>query len=178
MPSNNSKYSLEFRDQTAEHVLKSGKSATSMAKDLGIDANTACRWVRDYQKSMAFPVIMKSAGDEGQQIRLFVKRMNLRSLSETKTLKNSSAPRKNKSLTQKRKRQQDNAKKQIEQDALALKVREVFDEHRQVVGYRSMQRLLANKDINLSEYMVRKIMKENGMYPKSYKKFKPMGLKK
>ena len=50
MPSNNSKYSLEFRDQTAEHVLKSGKSATSMAEDLGIDTNTVCRWVRDYRK--------------------------------------------------------------------------------------------------------------------------------
>jgi transposase-like protein len=55
MPSNNSKCSLEFRDQTAEHVLKSGKSATSMAEDLGIDTNTVCRWVRDYRKKHGLP---------------------------------------------------------------------------------------------------------------------------
>ena len=48
MPSNNSKYSQEMREQTARLVIESGKSATSMAEEMGIDTNTVCKWVRDY----------------------------------------------------------------------------------------------------------------------------------
>ena len=33
MPSNNSKYSDEMREQTAKYVLESGKSATSVADE-------------------------------------------------------------------------------------------------------------------------------------------------
>ncbi len=51
MPSNNSKYSEELRTQRAEHILRSGKSATSVAEELGIDTNTVCRWVRDYRRA-------------------------------------------------------------------------------------------------------------------------------
>lgn len=55
MPSNNSKYSPEFREQTARHIIETGKSATSMAEDLNIDINTVCRWVRDYRKKYDLP---------------------------------------------------------------------------------------------------------------------------
>jgi transposase len=55
MPSNNSKYSEEMRTQTAEHILRSGKSATSVAEELGIDTNTVCRWVRDYRRAKGLP---------------------------------------------------------------------------------------------------------------------------
>ena len=51
MASNNSKYSEEMRTQTAEHILRSGKSATSVAEELGIDSNTVCQWVRDYRRA-------------------------------------------------------------------------------------------------------------------------------
>lgn len=37
MPSNNSKYTEEFREQTVRHILETGKSATSMAEEMGID---------------------------------------------------------------------------------------------------------------------------------------------
>lgn len=50
MPSNNSKYTEEMRTQTAEFILNSGKSATSVAEEMGIDTNTVCRWVRDYRR--------------------------------------------------------------------------------------------------------------------------------
>jgi len=40
MPSNNSKYSEELREQTAKHIIETGKSATGMAEELGIDKNT------------------------------------------------------------------------------------------------------------------------------------------
>jgi transposase-like protein len=55
MPSNNSKYSPEFRDQTAKHIIETGKSATSMAEELSIDINTVCRWVREYRKKHGLP---------------------------------------------------------------------------------------------------------------------------
>ena len=37
MPSNNSKYSEEFRNQTAEFIIENNRSATSVAEELGID---------------------------------------------------------------------------------------------------------------------------------------------
>jgi len=55
MPSNNSKYSQEMREQTAKHIITSGKSATNVAEELGIDTNTVCRWVRDYRRNNNMP---------------------------------------------------------------------------------------------------------------------------
>ena len=37
MPSNNSKYTEEFREQIATRILETGQSATSMAEEMGID---------------------------------------------------------------------------------------------------------------------------------------------
>jgi hypothetical protein len=34
MPSNNSKYNMEFRERTCKHILESGKSATSIGEEL------------------------------------------------------------------------------------------------------------------------------------------------
>ena len=42
MPSNNSKYTPQFREETAKYVIESGKSATSVAEEIGIDKNTVC----------------------------------------------------------------------------------------------------------------------------------------
>ena len=50
MPSNNSKYTQGIREQTARYILDSGKSATSISEEMGIDKNTVCRWVRDYRR--------------------------------------------------------------------------------------------------------------------------------
>lgn len=62
MPSNNSKYSEEVRNRTAKHIIESGKSATSISEELGIDKNTVCRWVRDYRKKNKFPSYAESKG--------------------------------------------------------------------------------------------------------------------
>ena len=43
MQRNNSKFSEEMRTQTAEHILRSGKSATRVEEELEIDTNTVCR---------------------------------------------------------------------------------------------------------------------------------------
>jgi len=55
MPSNRTKYAVEFRDQTAKHIIESGISATAMSEEIGIDKNTVCRWVRDYRRKNELP---------------------------------------------------------------------------------------------------------------------------
>ena len=62
MPSNNSKYTEEIRERTARHIVESGKSATSVAEEMGIDTNTVCRWVRDYRRKHHLPSYAESKG--------------------------------------------------------------------------------------------------------------------
>jgi len=62
MPSNNSKYSEEMREQTAAYIIENGKSATSMAEEMGIDTNTVCRWVRDYRRKHDLPTYAEEKG--------------------------------------------------------------------------------------------------------------------
>ena len=62
MPSNNKKYSEEMRAQTARYIIESGKSATSMAEELGIDTNTVCRWGREYRKANNLPTYAQARG--------------------------------------------------------------------------------------------------------------------
>ena len=62
MPSNNSKYSDEMREQTARLVVESGRSATSMAEELGIDKNTVCGWVRAYRRDNKLPTYAQAKG--------------------------------------------------------------------------------------------------------------------
>ena len=45
MPSNNSKYSEEMREETVKYILESGKSVTGVVEEMGIDKNTVCNWV-------------------------------------------------------------------------------------------------------------------------------------
>ncbi len=62
MASNNSKYSEEMREWTARHVIETGKSATGIAEELGIDINTVCRWVRDYRRKYGLPSYAEAKG--------------------------------------------------------------------------------------------------------------------
>ena len=62
MPSNNSKYSNEMREETAKLIINSGKSATSFAEETGIDVNTVCRWVREYRRKHNLPTYAESKG--------------------------------------------------------------------------------------------------------------------
>jgi transposase-like protein len=55
MPSPNTRYSPEVRQQTAEFIISSGKSATSVAEEMDIDNNTVCKWVREYRRSHGMP---------------------------------------------------------------------------------------------------------------------------
>ena len=49
------KYSEEMKLQTVKYVLEGGKSATKASKELGIDTNTVCRWVREYREANQMP---------------------------------------------------------------------------------------------------------------------------
>ena len=62
MPSNNSKYTQEMRDKTARYVLETGKSATSVAEELGINTNTVCKWVREYRRNHKLPSYAEEKG--------------------------------------------------------------------------------------------------------------------
>ena len=43
-------------------ILESGKSATSVAEEMGIDTNTVCKWVRDYRRSNQLPTYHEEKG--------------------------------------------------------------------------------------------------------------------
>lgn len=62
MASNNSKYSQEVREETAKFIIESGKSATSVGAEMGIDKNTVCRWVRDYRRKYNLPSYAEEKG--------------------------------------------------------------------------------------------------------------------
>ena len=62
MPSNNSKYTPEIREQTARYVLENGRSATSVAEEMGIDTNTVCKWVREYRRKNNLPSYAEEKG--------------------------------------------------------------------------------------------------------------------
>lgn len=62
MPSNNSKYTQEVREQTARHIIESGQSATRVAEEIGIDKNTVCRWVREYRRESKLPSYAEEKG--------------------------------------------------------------------------------------------------------------------
>ena len=75
MPSNNSKYSEEMRERTAKFVLETGKSATSVAEEMGIDTNTVCRWVRDYRRKNNLPSYAEEKGIVRRDIAVSDKEM-------------------------------------------------------------------------------------------------------
>ena len=62
MINNNSKYSEEMKEQTARMVIEGGKSSTKIAKELGLDKNKVCRWVRDYRKKHNLPSYAQEKG--------------------------------------------------------------------------------------------------------------------
>ena len=60
MPSNNTKYSEEMREETAKLIINSKWSATSFAEEMGNDVNTVCRWVREYRRNHNLPSYSES----------------------------------------------------------------------------------------------------------------------
>jgi len=65
------------------------------------------------------------------------------------------------------------AEKRIALQPLIRKIEQVFNDSRKTYGYRTVQRELAKEGITVSEYTVRKIMRENGFYPVTMVKYSP-----
>lgn len=55
MPSNNSKYSAQFKEQIVLQMLGRGESASSVAAEIGVNLNTVCRWAREHRKLQGLP---------------------------------------------------------------------------------------------------------------------------
>ena len=49
------KYSEEMRQQTAAYIIESKRSITQVAKEIGVNVYTLCRWVNDYRKRHNMP---------------------------------------------------------------------------------------------------------------------------
>lgn len=52
-------------------------------------------------------------------------------------------------------------------------IKRVFTENREVYGCRKIQKALESEGKHVSEWKIRRIMKENGFYPQTRKKWKP-----
>lgn len=52
-------------------------------------------------------------------------------------------------------------------------VEEIFESSDRTYGYRAIKAELNAKGISLSEYKIRKIMRENGFYPETKRKYRP-----
>ena len=64
-------------------------------------------------------------------------------------------------------------RRQEKEQELIKQVRAVYEENHRIYGCRRMQRALLAAGISLSEWKVRRIMRENGMYPETIQKYRP-----
>lgn len=72
------------------------------------------------------------------------------------------------------KRAEEKRKQKISDELKLVKqVEKVFNDSDKTYGYRAMQSALKNEGIVISEYKIRRIMRENGFYPETVKKYKP-----
>ena len=72
-----------------------------------------------------------------------------------------------------KKSQEKREKKQIGELKIVAEVEKIFNESDKTYGYRVIKEALKQKNIVISEYKVRKIMRENGLYPEVKKKYRP-----
>lgn len=53
MPGNPNKYTDEYRKETADYIISTGRPVAQVAKELGIHPKTAYRWVCDRKERLA-----------------------------------------------------------------------------------------------------------------------------
>lgn len=70
-------------------------------------------------------------------------------------------------------RQKQRAEKEALYQEQVKQVERVFEESDRTYGYRAIKVELESQNIQLSEYRIRKIMRENGFYPETRKKYSP-----
>jgi transposase InsO family protein len=63
-------------------------------------------------------------------------------------------------------------KEEAEKENIKL-VTEIFESSDRIWGYRNIYKEIRSRGLKMSEYRIRKIMRENGLYPELAVKFKP-----
>ena len=69
-----------------------------------------------------------------------------------------------------KKKKEDKTREQIK---VVCQIEKIFRESDKTYGYRAIQAELKKQGIEVSEYRIRKIMRENGFYPETRKKYRP-----
>lgn len=98
--------------------------------------------------------------------RRYSTRFDVKKMCEVLGVKRGSYYRWLKSRINQEKKEQDE-KKEIEM------IEEVFESSDRIWGYRNITKALKSKGFQISEYRVRRLMRENGFYPELAVKFKP-----
>ena len=60
----------------------------------------------------------------------------------------------------------------MQEKTLAHNIKQIFDDNKKVYGYRKMYLTAIKAGIEISQYKIRKIMRENGLYSVAIEKFK------
>ncbi len=63
--------------------------------------------------------------------------------------------------------------KRLAEILLIKRIEKIFNDSDKTYGYRVIKRELEEQDVLISEYKIRKIMRENGFYPQTTSKYKP-----
>ncbi len=71
-----------------------------------------------------------------------------------------------------KRRRKNREEREAKERKISEKIREEFIANKRLYGYRKMQKSLEKKGIVLSEYKVRQLMRRNGLYPLSIKRYR------
>ena len=69
-------------------------------------------------------------------------------------------------------REKKRQKRQQEERTLIKNIRDVFEKTNRIYGCRRLRKALSEEGIAFSELKIQRIMRENGLYPETMKKFK------
>ena len=101
-----------------------------------------------------------------EAMRRFSTRFYVKKMCEVLGVKRSSYYRWQKS-------QKNRDKKILEEKKDIEQIEEIFESSDRIWGYRNITKELKAKGVEISEYKVRRLMRENGLYPEIAVKFKP-----
>lgn len=66
MTNPSSKYTDEYRRETADYIISTGRPAAEVARELGVNEKTAGRWVKERRDQLAGK---KPASEEASELR-------------------------------------------------------------------------------------------------------------
>jgi len=67
-----SKYTDEYRRETADYIISTGRPAAEVAREIGVNGKTAARWVSDRRRQLAGEPDPKA---EAAEVRAMQKRI-------------------------------------------------------------------------------------------------------